>query len=310
MPRPLGLPARRYRPRTLGLAVLRLLGLVPMVRRPTDGTHRARDATTDEDAIVKIAIDTCVGIRGRLFLERAGHDVVVEAERGEMDQIWFARALKAGAELVVSADSDLEIHCYDHRIEFFRAKQRHSGLLTAQRVLLKYPSQARGTTANEDTSMKPMEHSDPINGAMCEVVSAMSALNMEPNPLTETGDPDSNGYLSEVDGWAKHAMEHLNAAAALLLKAQTPKLVASTADLNVLEALRNRAWLAEDTATVAALDRVLMSRLPSPPALTELKCPALTETDVMALVWVRQFADSPARAALDKIVSFFTRQEG
>ena len=88
---------------------------------------------------MKIAVDTCVGRRGRALLENAGHEIVVEADQGEMDHVWFGRALKAGVELVVSADSDLEVHCYDYKIEFFQAKQRHSGLLTAQRVLLRYP---------------------------------------------------------------------------------------------------------------------------------------------------------------------------
>lgn len=88
---------------------------------------------------MKIAVDTCVGKQGRALLEHAGHQVVVEAEPGEMDHVWFGRALRAGVDLVVSADSDLEVHCYDHKIEFFQAKQKHSGLLTAQRVLLRYP---------------------------------------------------------------------------------------------------------------------------------------------------------------------------
>ena len=77
------------------------------------------------------------------MLEHAGHQVVVEAEQGEMDHVWFARALKAGVELVVSCDSDLEVHCYDHKIEFFQANQKHSGLLTAERVLLRHPVEVR-----------------------------------------------------------------------------------------------------------------------------------------------------------------------
>ena len=91
---------------------------------------------------MKIAVDTCVGRRGCALLENAGHEIVVEAEQGEMDHMWFGRALKAGVELVVSCDSDLEVHCYDHKVEFFQAKQKHSGLLTAQRVLLRYPDGA------------------------------------------------------------------------------------------------------------------------------------------------------------------------
>ena len=92
---------------------------------------------------MRIAVDTCVGRLGRKLLEAAGHQVVVEAEQGEMDHVWFARALEAGVELVVSADSDLEVHCYDHDVKFFQAKQRHSGLLTAQRVLLRHPAKAK-----------------------------------------------------------------------------------------------------------------------------------------------------------------------
>jgi hypothetical protein len=88
---------------------------------------------------MRIAIDTCVGKQGRAVLESAGHEVVVEAEPGEMDQVWFDRALRSGVELVVSADADLEIRCYDHAIAFFRAEQRHSGLQTAQRLLIRHP---------------------------------------------------------------------------------------------------------------------------------------------------------------------------
>ena len=46
-----------------------------------------------------------------------------------------------------------------------------------------------------------------LQSIMCEVVSAQSALNMYPDPLDK---PDKDAvYLSELDGWAKHAMEHL-----------------------------------------------------------------------------------------------------
>jgi len=88
---------------------------------------------------MRIAIDTCVGKQGRRLLERAGHKIVVEARSGEMDRLWFQRALASGVELVISADMDLEIHCYDHEVPFFRARQRHSGLVTAERVLRRYP---------------------------------------------------------------------------------------------------------------------------------------------------------------------------
>jgi hypothetical protein len=53
------------------------------------------------------------------------------------------------------------------------------------------------------------KYENKIQGVLNEVVSAMSALNMEPEPLKE---PIGNGfYLSERDGWAAHCMEHLRA---------------------------------------------------------------------------------------------------
>jgi len=61
---------------------------------------------------------------------------------------------------------------------------------------------------SEPLVFQPDSHDNPIQSAMNEIVSAISALNMEPDPL-----PVPEGkYLSEVDGWAKHAVEHLQAA--------------------------------------------------------------------------------------------------
>ncbi len=56
--------------------------------------------------------------------------------------------------------------------------------------------------------MQPItNYANPLNGALNELFSAMSALNMEPNPLPA---PEQTGsYLSETDGWAKHSMEHM-----------------------------------------------------------------------------------------------------
>lgn len=56
---------------------------------------------------------------------------------------------------------------------------------------------------------------DPLQGAAHEIISAMSALNMEPEPL----EVPEGAYLSERDRWAKHAMEHLRAALELLQRA-------------------------------------------------------------------------------------------
>lgn len=49
----------------------------------------------------------------------------------------------------------------------------------------------------------------PFEGVSTEVRSAMSALNMYPEPLPEE---EQGEYLSESDFWAKHSMEHLFAA--------------------------------------------------------------------------------------------------
>lgn len=45
-------------------------------------------------------------------------------------------------------------------------------------------------------------------GATLEIVSAMSALNMPPQPLEKP----KGEYLSQSDHWVNHAMEHLRAA--------------------------------------------------------------------------------------------------
>jgi len=62
----------------------------------------------------------------------------------------------------------------------------------------------------------PVRTKDPkeaLQAALNEVVSAMSALNMEPEPLTTP----TGVYLSERDVWAAHAMEHLRAVVANLM---------------------------------------------------------------------------------------------
>jgi hypothetical protein len=98
------------------------------------------DAGRGVAGAVKVAVDTCVGKKGIKILLAAGHAVVVVAEAAEADRVWFARALERGATHVIAADNDLEILCYDHSIKFFRARQKHSGALTARRFLLRYPS--------------------------------------------------------------------------------------------------------------------------------------------------------------------------
>ncbi len=78
-----------------------------------------------------IAVDVCVGRVGVRHLRDLGH-VVIEAEHGESDRSWFARALEHGVDLVVSADVDIEILAYDHNVRFYRPVRGHCGLLIAQ----------------------------------------------------------------------------------------------------------------------------------------------------------------------------------
>jgi len=57
-------------------------------------------------------------------------------------------------------------------------------------------------------------HDDPLPGAMSELVSAQSSLNMHADPI-----PGATGYVSETDANVKHAMEHIHAAFELLDRA-------------------------------------------------------------------------------------------
>ncbi len=64
---------------------------------------------------------------------------------------------------------------------------------------------------------KPItDDGDPVAAAALEVMSAMSALKMEPEPLEK---PEGD-YLSDRDYWVRHSMEHLCAAMKLLRRAQ------------------------------------------------------------------------------------------
>jgi len=66
---------------------------------------------------------------------------------------------------------------------------------------------------------KPFDYkSDFINGAMLEIISGRSALNMPPEPIPEEDQEPNNGYLSETDGMVKHSMEHFCQAYSLLIK--------------------------------------------------------------------------------------------
>lgn len=59
----------------------------------------------------------------------------------------------------------------------------------------------------------PKSYSNPARGALDELLSAISALNMHPKPIDpENQVPNNEGYLSQTDHWAEHAVEHMRAA--------------------------------------------------------------------------------------------------
>lgn len=84
--------------------------------------------------VMRVAIDVCIGRAGADLLRWYGHDVVVEAEHGEMDRDWFMRALRAGVDLIISPDSDLEILAYDHNVKFYRPRRGHNETQAVQAV--------------------------------------------------------------------------------------------------------------------------------------------------------------------------------
>ena len=59
------------------------------------------------------------------------------------------------------------------------------------------------------------DSTNPIRGAMSEIVSAQSALNMPARAIAEP----RGEYLADTDEWAAHAMEHLRQAFQYLLQA-------------------------------------------------------------------------------------------
>ncbi len=69
---------------------------------------------------------------------------------------------------------------------------------------------------------EPIKHYEkPLQGAVSEIVSGLSALNMHPNPIPpEEQQPGNNGYLSETDRWVEHAYEHFRRAIEYINKAE------------------------------------------------------------------------------------------
>lgn len=60
----------------------------------------------------------------------------------------------------------------------------------------------------------PDPKTSDLRSVSCEIISAMSSLNMDPEPIEKESLSEDAHYLSETDRWAKHAMAHLHAAMA------------------------------------------------------------------------------------------------
>ena len=55
-----------------------------------------------------------------------------------------------------------------------------------------------------------LQANDPVQGSRVEIISAISSLHMEPEPLEEPLGREQ--FLVFQDKWVAHAHEHLNAA--------------------------------------------------------------------------------------------------
>lgn len=76
-------------------------------------------------------------------------------------------------------------------------------------------------------------YKDPLDGALAEILSAKSALNMEPDPIPEAERIENAlPFLSRTDRWASHAMEHLTCAFELVQKAQKSQKIRSIPPAN------------------------------------------------------------------------------
>lgn len=93
-----------------------------------------------------------------------------------------------------------------------------------------------------------------IQNALCEILSAISALNMPPEPIENV---EPNGYrplfLSETDGMVQHTIEHMHAVFRLLnmayhdqesLKMQVYRLVIQLTEAGLTPSVKT--WLDED----------------------------------------------------------------
>lgn len=68
---------------------------------------------------------------------------------------------------------------------------------------------------------KPTEdYQDKLGGALMELNSALSSLNMHPEPLEVSREVE---YLSETDKWANHAYSHIEAAIQLICNERRQK---------------------------------------------------------------------------------------
>ena len=63
-------------------------------------------------------------------------------------------------------------------------------------------------------------YNNKLAGAASEMLSATSSLNMGPDPIPKDKLKGDEEFLSELDHWAKHSLEHMHAAINLVSQAR------------------------------------------------------------------------------------------
>lgn len=104
---------------------------------------------------------------------------------------------------------------------------------------------------------EPLKWEIPLEGIAHEIISGMSALNMEPLPLeTPTGT-----YISDTDHWVRHAMVHFRAACQLASRAARSQDLIVSKLSEILEVAHGveLPWLERctDEEIIKALDTVI-----------------------------------------------------
>lgn len=91
--------------------------------------------------------------------------------------------------------------------------------------------------------------SNPLQNAICEIISGLSSLNMEPDPIPEDKLTENDRYISQRDRWVKHSVPHFREAIQSIRFAIADK-----------EKLEHMLWKANDNyLTLAEAKKALLS---------------------------------------------------